>query len=316
MSKGKEKKKKHVSLAAKKARLGWVFVSPFVIGFFLFYLVVIVESIQYSFMNVRTLPEGGFTTTFVGWENYEYMTRTITYFTSGMWATVQNMLYSLPILLLFSLFVAMILNQKLKGRGLFRAIFFVPVILSTGIIAKSDSVNNVMTAFSTVNTGDMTTVAEEATSAFSVTGLMYYIEDMFSFAPWLLEFIETAATNVYAVISQSGVQILIFLAGLQSISPSLYEAAKMEGCSSWESFWKITLPMISPMILVNIIYSIVDCFTRYDNSVMNTIQNMITSTDYGYASAAAWIYFCVIAVLVLVLVGITSRFVFYQGKEK
>lgn len=303
-------------MSAKKARLGWVFVSPFVIGFFLFYLVVIVESIQYSFMDVKTLPEGGFTTTFTGWDNYYYMTRVVTYFMSGMWETVINMLYSLPILILFSLFVAMVLNQKLRGRALFRAIFFVPVILSTGIIAKSDAVNSVVTTFATMDTGSTTTAAEEAYSAFSVGGLMYYIQDMFTFAPWLLEFIETAAANVYAIINQSGVQILIFLAGLQSISPSLYEAAKMEGCSSWESFWKITLPMISPMILVNIIYSIVDCFTRYDNSVMNNIQQMITSTDYGYASAAAWIYFCVIALLVLVIVGIASRFVFYQGKER
>ena len=303
-------------MSAKKARLGWVFVSPFVIGFFLFYLVVIVESIQYSFMDVKTLPEGGFTTTFTGWDNYYYMTRVVTYFMSGMWETVINMLYRLPILILFSLFVAMVLNQKLRGRALFRAIFFVPVILSTGIIAKSDAVNSVVTTFATMDTGSTTTAAEEAYSAFSVGGLMYYIQDMLTFAPWLLEFIETAAANVYAIINQSGVQILIFLAGLQSISPSLYEAAKMEGCSSWESFWKITLPMISPMILVNIIYSIVDCFTRYDNSVMNNIQQMITSTDYGYASAAAWIYFCVIALLVLVIVGIASRFVFYQGKER
>ena len=313
----KEKKnKKSVSLSAKKARLGWVFVSPFVIGFFVFYLVVIVESIQYSFMDIKTLPEGGFTMSFAGWANYQYMTRTVTYFLDGMWGTVRDMLYSLPILLLFSLFVAMVLNQNLRGRGLFRAIFFVPVILTTGIIAKSDAVNNVMTTFSAMDTGNVTTTAETMSSAFSIRGLMFYIEDMFTFAPWLLEFIETAATHVYAVISQSGVQILIFLAGLQSISPSLYEAAKMEGCSSWESFWKITLPMISPMILVNIIYSIVDCFTRYDNSVMNAIQQMITATDYGYASAAAWIYFCVIALLVLVLLGIASRFVFYQGKER
>ena len=312
----KNQKKKSVSLSAKKARLGWVFVSPFVIGFFLFYLVVIVESVQYSFMEVETLPEGGFITHFVGWSNYEYMTRTLTTFMSGLWATVRDMLYSLPILLLFSLFVAVVLNQKLKGRALFRAIFFVPVILSTGIIAKSDAANNVVSAFATMNTGEMTTVAEEASAAFSINGLMYYIEDMFSFAPWLLEFIETAATNVYEVINKSGVQILIFLAGLQSISPSLYEAAKMEGCSSWESFWKITLPMISPMILVNIIYSIVDCFTRYDNNVMNSIQSMITLTDYGHASAAAWIYFCAIALLVLIIFGIASRFVFYQGKER
>ena len=312
----KNQKKKSVSLSAKKARLGWVFVSPFVIGFFLFYLVVIVESIQYSFMEVETLPEGGFITHFVGWSNYEYMTRTLTTFMSGLWATVRDMLYSLPILLLFSLFVAVVLNQKLKGRALFRAIFFVPVILSTGIIAKSDAANNVVSAFATMNTGEMTTVAEEASAAFSINGLMYYIEDMFSFAPWLLEFIETAATNVYEVINQSGVQILIFLAGLQSISPSLYEASSMEGATAWENFWKITFPMISPIILVNSVYTIIDLFTNETNEMMKNIKSTIfNDIKYGYGSAMAWIYFVCIAVILLIVGGLISRKVFYYDER-
>ena len=120
-------------------------------------------------------------------------------------------------------------------------------------------------------------------------------------------------TNVW---KSFGWDSILYLSAMSSIDMNLYEAAKMEGCSSWESFWKITLPMISPMILVNIISSIVDCFTRYDNNVMNSIQSMITLTDYGHASAAAWIYFCAIALLVLIIFGIASRFVFYQGKER
>ena len=312
----KTTKKKSVSLSAKKARMGWVFVSPFVIGFFLFYLVMIIDSVKFSFMEIQTLPQGGFVTKFVGWANYEYMTRTIGYFMTQMWDSVNHMVYSLPVLLLFSLFVAVLLNRKMKGRGLFRAIFFIPVILATGIIAKSDAANNVTSMFSAIDIGEMTTASEEMSSAFSVDGLMYYIEDMFSFSPWMLEFIESAVNNVYSIINQSGVQILIFLAGLQSIAPSLYEAAKIEGCSRWESFWKITLPMISPMILVNIIYTIVDSFTRYDNNVMRIIQEQMLGADYGNAAAAAWIYFCVIAVLVALIFGVSSRFVFYQGREK
>lgn len=311
----KQSKKKGVSLASKKARMGWVFVSPFLAGFFLFYLVVIIDSIKFSFMNVQTLPEGGYVTKWVGMANYEYMLRTIGYFTVQMWDSVKNMLASLLILLLFSLFVAVMLNRKMKGRTVFRAIFFIPVILATGIIAKSDAANNIQAVYSAIDIGEASTMIEDASSAFSVSGLLYFMEKAFSFSPWVFDFVEAAANNVYGIINNAGVQILIFLSGLQSISPSLYEAAAMEGCSKWESFWKITLPMISPMILVNIIYTIVDSFTKYDNNVMRIIQEQLLGADYGNAAAAAWVYFLIIAVLVFAILGVASRFVFYQNRE-
>lgn len=312
----KSKKKKATSLSAKKARMGWVFVSPFLVGFVLFYSVMIVDSLKFSFMEVSTMPQGGFTTKFVGWANYNYMTRTIEYFNTQMMDSVRQMLLSLLTLLLFSLFVAMLLNKEMKGRGLFRAIFFIPVILSTGIIAKSDAANNITAMFSSIDVGEITTATEEMTSAFNVDGLMYYIEDIFSFSPTILKIIEQAATNVYGIINQAGVQILIFLAGLQSISPSLYEAAQIEGCSKWESFWKITFPMISPMIITNLVYTIVDSFTKYDNNVMRIISEQMKSADYGHAAAASWIYFCIIAVIVVVIFGIANKFVFYQNRER
>ena len=312
----KTKKKKGVSLRTKKARMGYLFVSPFVIGFFLFYLVMILQSVQFSFMKVTTEHTGGITTSWVGWDNYTYMTRTIGYFMTQMWDSIKNMMFSLPTILLFSLFVAVLLNGKIKGRGVFRAIFFIPVILATGIIAKSDAANNIQSMFSNIDVGEITTTAEEATTAFSVSGLMYYIEEIFSFSPTMLKYIEQGATNVYGIINQSGVQILIFLAGLQSISPSLYEAASIEGCSKWECFWKITFPMISPMILTNLVYTIVDSFTKYDNNVMRIISERMVAGEYGYASAAAWIYQSIIAVFVLVLFLIANHFVFYQARER
>jgi ABC-type sugar transport system permease subunit len=203
----------------------------------------------------------------------------------------------------------------MKGRTVFRAIFFIPVILSTGIIAKSDAANNIQAVYSAIDIGEVSSSVEEVSNAFGVDSLMYYMEQVFSFSPWILNFVEAAAENVYGIINNAGVQILIFLSGLQSISPSLYEAAAMEGCSKWESFWKITLPMISPMILVNIIYTIVDSFTKYDNNVMRIIQEQLLGADYGNAAAGAWVYFLIIAFLVTTILGVASRFVFYQNRE-
>lgn len=314
----KQRKKKGVSLSAKKARMGWVFVAPFVLGFFLFYLVMIVQSISFSFMNVTTSPEGGFKTKFCGIDNYVYMLRTIGYFTEQTYASVQRMLTNLLPLLLFSLFVAILLNRKMKGRTIFRAIFFIPVILATGIIAKSDAANNLQGMFNSFDMGAAESAVEEVSSAFSVDGIMYFVEQIFVDVPgsdWILTFVENAAQNVYGIINDSGVQILIFLSGLQSISPSLYEAASIEGCSAWESFWKITIPMISPMILVNIIYTMVDSFTKYNNDAMRIVQEQLVAGNYGNAAAAGWFYFVIIAVLVLIIVGIASRFVFYQNRD-
>ncbi len=311
----KNKKKKGVSLAAKKARMGWVFVSPFVIGFFLFFMIMIGRSVGFSFMDVTIEAGGGYSTKWIGTDNFYYMLRVHPYYWDQMLGSVKDMFLNLAIVPLFSLFVAMLLNRKMRGRTLFRAIFFIPVILATGIIAKADALNNIRGAFSNLDMGEVTTNAEEMSSAFNVESLMYYLKNVFRFSPEIMNIVESAVQNIYGVINDSGVQILIFLSGLQSISPSLYEAAAIEGCSKWESFWKITVPMVSPMILVNFVYTIVDSFTKYNNNVMKIIQEEILANSYGYASAGAWIYFAIITVVVIVVMLVASRFVFYQNRE-
>ncbi len=311
----KAKKKKGVSLAAKKARMGWVFVSPFVVGFFLFFIILIGRSVGFSFLDVTMDQGGGYSTKWVGTSNFYYMLRVHQYYTEQMLWSVRDMLLNLAVVPLFSLFVAMLLNRKIKGRGLFRAIFFIPVILATGIIAKADALNNIRGAFSNLDMGEITTTAEEMSSAFNSESLMFYLKNVFRFSPKIMEIVENAISNIYGVINDSGVQILIFLSGLQSISPSLYEAAAIEGCSKWESFWKITVPMVSPMILVNFVYTIADSFTKYNNNVMKIIQEEILANSYGYASAGAWIYFGIIAAVVIVVMLIASKFVFYQNRE-
>ena len=121
--------------------------------------------------------------------------------------------------------------------------------------------------------------------------------------------------DIYSIVNRSGVQILIFLAGLQSISPSIYEACTIDGATSWETFWKITLPMISPMILVNALYTIIDSFTSASNTVMNYINGVYANNKLMLSTAMAWIYFLIIILIIAVFFAAASAFVFYQKRD-
>lgn len=306
-----------LTVTKKRDLMGWVFVSPFVLGFLLLFLGIFVDSLRFSFMEVTVLPQGGYTSKFVSLDNYHHVLQVDPYFNRQLYDSVQNMLFDIPILVMYSLFIAVILNQKMKGRPIFRAIFFVPVILATGIIDKADLSNSIMNAYQNVagiDTG-IAMVHEASSGLFSNLELRRYMYQMFDFSPALVNLTVGAAGNIYDVVNHSGVQILIFLAGLQAISSSIYEAARIEGCSGWECFWKITFPLISPLILVNIIYSIIDSFTGSKNQIMNSITGTLRLGEYGTASAMAWIYFLVAGVFLVLIGFIASRFVFYQGRE-
>lgn len=311
----KQKKKKKMSLKERRALMGWVFVSPFVLGFLLLFMWIFIDSLKFSFMRVDVQPKGGFILHYVKMGNYIKMLRVDPSFNQNLVNAVRNMLINIPIIIMFSLFIATLLNKKMKGRTAFRAIFFLPVIMATGIIQKADMTNSVMNAYQGIDVGKVMDTAASVGGSFSAADLKHYLQQVFSFSPTLTSITVGAAENIYWVVNNSGVQILIFLAGLQGIAPALYEAAQIEGCSAWESFWKITFPMISPLILTNVVYSLVDSFTGADNSIMSQITGSVRMGDYGEASAMAWLYFAVISVLLLVIGLLVSRTVFYQNKE-
>jgi len=312
-----KKKRRALTMQQKKDLKGWLFVSPFVLGFLLLFLDIFVDSFRFSFLKVTILPKGGFDTQNVGFANYYQMLRVDPYFNGQLFGSVRDMLVSLLIIVMFSLFIAVILNQKMRGRAFFRAVFFVPVILAVGIIERADMANSIMSVYQSVpglDTG-IAQVRETTNALFTTAELKMYMNRIFEFSPALTNMTVGAAENIYNVINNSGVQILIFLAGLQAISKSIYEAAYIEGCSGWECFWKITFPMISPLILVNVIYSIIDSFTSSRNEVMNNIMTFMKRGFYGEASAMAWVYFVVAAVFIIVIGFSVSRFVFYQNRE-
>ena len=307
-------KKRKVSLEAKKARNGWLFVLPFVIGFVAVYLPIIFDSIRYSFSKFEIVNKVQ-VTKFVGFANYQeaIFGKDGMKFVQALGDGLLKLLMDIPTIIVFALFIAVLLNQKMIGRAAFRAIFFMPVILSTGLMATIDMKN--MSSMEDP-TGGIDTGAQQSGAAQIVSTMD--VEALFSnmvVGGELATTVATAVNNIYDIVNRSGVQMLIFLAGLQSISPAIYESCEVEGATAWETFWKITFPMISPMILVNLVYTIIDSFTDNSNPVMSVISQKYTDSNV-VSSAMAWIYFLVVMLIIAACAGIASAFTFYQRRDK
>jgi ABC-type sugar transport system permease subunit len=258
---------------------GYLFVSPWMIGFFLFMAIPLGQSLYYS-MNDLKLSKEGLLAAYVGWKHYSDAFTTDIAFLPLLKQTITSMLQQVPLIMIFSLFSALLLNRPSRGRVIFRGIFFMPVIIASGAILKK--------------------LLEQG-----VAKLPLFTDSLFDqlnlFIPdSILEPFFQFSGSLTLVMWDSGVQILIFLAGLQTISASLYEAARCDGATKWECFWKITFPMIMPMIFVNTLFSIVNSFTKADNLVMGYIQNVVNSQNkYDYAAALGWIYFVIIFIILI-----------------
>jgi len=310
------KRKKIVSLDKRKARGGWIFVLPFVLGFLLVYMPIIIDSIIFSFSTM--IPATGTTRSdfeFVGWANYEYALFVSPDFVTTLLTGLQNMIMEIPMILIFSLFMAVLLNQKMIGRAAFRAIFFIPVILATGLMESIEAQNvlsDYMDSAEGIEDGSGQSTAGELVSALDMQQLFSGM----AVGQGLVDYVVTAINNIFEIVNRSGVQMLIFLAGLQSISPAIYESVSIDGASAWETFWKITFPMISPMILVNAVYTIIDSFTTDSNVVMSYISSIYAETDGAVISSAmAWMYFLIVLAIIAIAAGILSAYVFYQRRD-
>ena len=320
------RRRKIVSLDRRKARMGWLFVLPFLIGFALIYLPILIDSFKIAFAGSITKTEYGDVYSEFGFRNFRYALLVDPNFVRILISGIGKLALEVPAILLFSLFMAVLLNQKMMGRAAFRAIFFLPVVLATGVMELTGSLD-------AGTGGDNGTVSGSdgadgssgtASGAGGSTGIVSTmdIENLFSnmkVGQELVQYVVDLINNIYGIVSRSGVQMLIFLSGLQSISPAIYEACKIDGATGWETFWKITFPMISPMILVNAVYTIIDSFT-VKNAVMDYINGLSTVTDVSVtptsvSTAMALIYFVIIVLILAAVAGIISMFVFYQRKD-
>ena len=312
-----KRRRRAASLDKKKARGGWIFVAPFVIGFLLIYLPIIIDSISYSFCTMEVIGGGAKPEfKFVGFDNYYEALFVNPDFIETLITGLQNMVFDIPMILIFSLFMAVLLNQKMAGRAVFRAIFFIPVILATGVMESIEAQNVVgdIMEGSGIDDGSGQSASGEIVSSMDIQKLF---EGM-AIGEGLLEYVTTAINNIYNIVNRSGVQMLIFLAGLQSISPAIYESVQIDGASAWETFWKITFPMISPMILVNAIYTIIDSFTTNSNVVMSYINGIYNNPTKGgqvVASAMSWMYFLVVIGIIAIAALLLSAYTFYQRRD-
>lgn len=310
------KKKKIVSLNRKKARAGWLFVLPFLIGLVIIYLPILYESVKFSLFNYK-MVNGVQVETFVGFKNYSDALFDTSNFAQSLLTGLKEMAFDIPAILIFSLFIAVILNQKMIGRAAFRAIFFLPVVISTGVMESVMTVSY-ESSNSSLNLGQAETTAEQMASAMALEALLEKIFTSLGFGLGLVKYIASAVAGISDIINRSGVQILIFLAALQSISPAIYESCEIDGATSWETFWKITFPMVSPMILVNAVYTIIDSFTTDSNSVMKVIENTYISSienSKHISAAMGWMYILVMVALVGIVAAIFSAYVFYQRRD-
>ena len=314
------KKKRGRSLEKRKARAGYFFVLPFILGILLIYLPLLIDSVWFSFSDFATEtievigPDGNISyvnqniTIGVGFKYYAQAFGDQGFYTALL-ASVQQMLFEVPAVIIFSLFIAVVLNQKMLGRAVFRAIFFVPVIISTGVMASINAADSLKDAVQE-GVNDGSAAEGGGTEIISMLDVQTLFASM-KIGTELVGVVVGLVNDIYNIINYSGVQMLIFLAGLQSISPSIYEACQIEGATGWETFWKVTFPMISPMILVNAVYTVIDAFTRTDSPATEIARK----AGGGLGGAMSWIYFLVVAVILLIVGGIASSFVFYQRRD-
>ena len=309
----KIKRSRNASLDKRRARAGYFFVAPFILGIVLIYLPILIDSLWLSFHKELTDIVNGVPVTileFRGLEYYKFAFLESPDFVTKLIAGLQQLVFEVPAVIIFSLFIAVVLNQKMLGRAAFRAIFFVPVIIATGLM---ESING-----ADIMSGSMSEGIQDGSGQAGGGGIVnvLMIENLFksmAIGGNMVNYVVNLVNNIYNIINYSGVQMLIFLAGLQSISDSIYEACRIDGATGWETFWKVTFPMISPMILVNSVYTVIDSFTRSSNVTMAFIKG--SSSDYSQAAAMYWIYFGVVILIIAAVAGIASTFIFYQRRD-
>jgi ABC-type sugar transport system permease subunit len=295
-----------LTLEGKNARAGYLFVLPFIIGFISFMLLPIFESLRMAFSRVIIdVTRYGFRMEFTGLGNIQRALFVDAEFNRLLVEELVRMVLIVPAVIIFSLFVALILNQEFKARGFVRAIFFLPVILSSGVLIGLETNNALLHSVAE-------SIKQSNQLKTSVTGVLERVLAAEGAASGYMKYIFQVVNQIYNIAMASGIQIIIFLSALQTIPSSMFEAAKIEGSTSWECFWKITFPMVSSLILVNFVYSVVDYLIRTDNRVMEKIFiALVNRMDFGFSAAMAWFYFLVVIVVIGISLSLISKKVYY-----
>lgn len=280
MSKKQEKKKKRqLSLRQRNALDGYLFLVPWLAGLALFTLFPMLYSIRLSMGDVQMAPTG-IKIRFVGIQWYQEAFTLDTTYTISLLSTLKFVLLSTPMIVVVALLLALLLNGKFRGRSFFRAVFFLPVIIISGPVIQELLTTR---AAAVIHPEDFLIYDFIASLPAVLSGPLLYIFD-----------------NIVLIFWFSGVQVVLFLAGLQKIGQPIREAASIDGASPWQMFWKIDLPFLRSLILLNTVYTLVQLSTFSSNEVNQEVLNKMTlvGKTYGYSAALAWIYFaCMLLVI-------------------
>ena len=292
-----------MTLVQRNAVTGYCFIALWLVGFLFIFAKPMITAIIYSFSNVRLRPRE-LVTSFIGFANYNHAFNVDPNYTQNILKALGTMLYEVPIISIFSMFIASMLNQEFKGRTVARVLFFLPVIIASGAVIQI------------LKEGGMSTTMSNSTDSvylFQSTAL----KDILTHAginSKLVETITSVIDKIFDITWKSGVQILLYLSGLQTIPKSYYEVSSMEGATGWEEFWKITFPMLMPITLVCVVYTIIDSFTYYDNPVMRQISTYISNLEFGQAAAMSMVFCIIIFVIVVAITKTIFRSVSDQAE--
>ena len=277
----------------QKLLIAWLFLAPTLLGFLLFFAYPLIMSLLYAFSTVKSngefflgqvFPMGDkgydFSATPVidYFNNFKYALRVNEEFPVSLWTTIKDTVIDTAVITIFSLLIAVMLNGNFKGRAIIRAIFFLPVVFNSEAITAA--LNAAEGVGEMLNKAGNNALANLFDLAKFMEGLKVPVK--------LIKFLTDITSAIYRTISYSGIQILVFLTAIQSVPKHLYEAATIEGATGYEQFWKITLPMVSPMIVTVVVYTIVDSFLR--SEICDIMDNVYRDSEYGYYAAMSWVY--------------------------
>ncbi|NLZ83789.1 MAG: sugar ABC transporter permease [Clostridiales bacterium] len=300
-------KKKRMTLRQKRAITGLIFILPWFIGFLVYYLGSLMQTIQFSLSNVKIAETGGYTSTFIGLDNYKFALLQHGTFNQILVDSLWEIIVDVPFIVFFSLFIAIMLNSKFKGRALVRAIFFLPILMGSGAVLET-----LQLATQNIQGGAASTVAEMSTTAGVNVDYFLNIFIDIGLPINFVDYITGLVGRIYEIVRASSVQIIIFLASLQSIPVSMYEVAKIEGATTYEIFWKVTFPMVSPLILTNVVYTIIDSFIS--SEVVTTAYSVaFTQYNYGLSSAMSMLSTIIVGLILIIVGALITRKTFYYN---
>jgi ABC-type sugar transport system permease subunit len=299
--------KKHAKgIESRKSGYGRMFITPWCIGMLLFFIIPLINSLIYSFSYVEPSP-GELYTEFVGLENYKYIFNEDPNFIDNLTRSLSTLFTSLPIVVIVSLILALVLNGKFAGRTFFRGIFFIPVIVATGVVmtllSSSYGTYGAIVQLSAEASQDAYSMAG-TNSGFNYTELLKSLELPEDLTMEMTKIIN----NIFNTVWSCGIPVVLYLAGLQTIPAQLYEASKVEGATKWEEFWYITLPMISQTILLVIVFVLIELLTQSQSAVINQAYALMTDNmDYYTSAAMLWIFFAIAGGIIGLIILIYSK---------